>query len=483
MSIVWQSQYNKIILSENDRDTKRRIQMKKRVLSMLLVASMTGALLAGCGSGETASTDASADAAADTNTAAAGTETAADAAATDGEAVTLKWAIWDQETTPYWNALKEAYEAANPNVTIEMVDLGSTDYMTVLATELSGSGSDFDVVTIKDVPGYATLVQKNTLESLDDYITDAGINLADFNGITDQVTVDGSLYELPFRSDYWLIYYNKDVFDAAGIAYPSNDMTMEDYDALARQLTDTTYGSQVYGCHYHTWRSAVELFGILDGKHSILDGNYDWMIPYYDMILSEEDDGVCQTYTDLSTGGLHYSAAFSNGNVAMMNMGSWFISTLISNLDSGEYDSSLCGNWGIASYPHPDGAEAGSTIATITGLAVTSASANKDAAFDFVNWVSGTEGAKVMASTGNFPAIMTDDVINTIAGMAGFPTDEGSKEALNITNAYLEVPYAENVSEINSILDTYHTSIMNREVTVEEGVASMNEQVGKILNQ
>ena len=203
-----------------------------------------------------------------------------------------------------------------------MVDLGSTDYMTVLATELSGSGSDFDVVTIKDVPGYATLVQKNTLESLDDYIADAGINLADFNGITDQVTVDGSLYELPFRSDYWLIYYNKDVFDAAGIAYPSNDMTIEDYDALARQLTDTTYGSQVYGCHYHTWRSAVELFGILDGKHSILDGNYDWMIPYYDMILSEEDDGVCQTYTDLSTEGLHYSAAFSNGNVAMMNMGS-----------------------------------------------------------------------------------------------------------------------------------------------------------------
>ena len=462
--------------------------MKKKVLSLVLTAAMMTTMLAGCGSsdnGNAASTS-DAPAAASTEEAPAAATTEAAAASTEAapaEEVTLKWAIWDQETTQYWGDIKDAYEASHPGVTIEMVDLGSTDYMTVLATELSGSGSDFDVVTIKDVPGYATLVQKNTLESLDDYITDAGINLADFNGITDQVTVDGSLYELPFRSDYWLIYYNKDVFDAAGIAYPSNDMTMEDYDALARQLTDTTYGSQVYGCHYHTWRSAVELFGILDGKHSILDGNYDWMIPYYDMILSEEDDGVCQTYTDLSTEGLHYSAAFSNGNVAMMNMGSWFISTLISNLDSGEYDSSLCGNWGIASYPHPDGAEAGSTIATITGLAVTSASANKDAAFDFVNWVSGTEGAKVMASTGNFPAIMTDDVINTIAGMAGFPTDEGSKEALNITNAYLEVPYAENVSEINSILDTYHTSIMNREVTVEEGVASMNEQVGKILNQ
>lgn len=98
-------------------------------------------------------------------------EPAADAGTDAGEAVTLKWAIWDKDTTPYWQALKDAYEAANPNVTLEMVDLGSADYMTVLATELSGSGSDFDVVTIKDVPGYATLVSKNTLEPLDSYIS------------------------------------------------------------------------------------------------------------------------------------------------------------------------------------------------------------------------------------------------------------------------------------------------------------------------
>ena len=75
----------------------------------------------------------------------------------------LKWAIWDQETTQYWGDIKDAYEASHPGVTIEMVDLGSTDYMTVLATELSGSGSDFDVVTVKDVPGYATLVQKGSI--------------------------------------------------------------------------------------------------------------------------------------------------------------------------------------------------------------------------------------------------------------------------------------------------------------------------------
>lgn len=167
----------------------------------------------------------------------------------------------------------------------------------------------------------------------------------------------------------------------------------------------------------------------------------------------------------------------------MMNMGSWYMSTLMSSLASGEYDSSLCGNWGIVKYPHADGVEAGSTLGTITGISVTSASDQKDAAWDFVNFVSGAEGALVMAQTGNFPALMTDDAKSVITSLEGFPTDDASKEALTVSNLYLEVPYAENVSEINSILDTYHLSIMNREMSIDEGIASMNEEVGKLLNK
>ena len=195
-------------------------------------------------------------------------------------------------------------------------------------------------------------------------------------------------------------------------------------------LYTSTFGSQVYGAHYHTWRSAVQLFGVLDGKHTILDGNYDFFKPYYEMVLNQEADGVCRKYTDLKTEGLHYSAAFSGGDVAMMNMGSWFIATMMSNLKSGEYDSSLCGNWGIVKYPHAEGVEPGSTLGTITGLAVTTASDTPDASWDFVKWVSGEEGAAVMASSGNFPAMMTDEVVDMISGLEGFPTDEASKEAL-----------------------------------------------------
>lgn len=463
--------------------------MKKKFLSVLLATAMLGTLLAGCGddsektnggndnSGTPATTE-STPAPADN-----GSSADNNGGGDTNEPVTLKWAIWDQETTAYWQDIKEAYEASHEGVTIEMVDLGSTDYMTVLATELSGDGTDFDVVTIKDVPGYATLVQKNAIISLDDYIKADGVDLSKYAGATDQVLVDGKLYELPFRNDFWVLFYNKDLFDAANVPYPTNDMTFEEYDALARQLTDTTFGSQTYGAHYHTWRSAVQLFGVLDGEHTILDGEYSFFKPYYEMVLGQEADGVCRKYADLKTEGLHYSAAFSGGDVAMLNMGSWFIATMITNLQTGEYDSSLCGNWGIVKYPHAEGVEAGSTLGTITGLAVTSATDTPDAAWEFVKWVSGEEGAAVMASSGNFPAIMTDEVKDLITGLEGFPTDDASREALSVSNLYLEVPYAPNVSEINSVLDSYHGSIMAGEMSIDEGIEAMNTEVGKILAQ
>ncbi len=464
--------------------------MKRKVLSLMLAASMVVSL-AGCGSSgtqtqapaapaETQQAQEPAQVAPAETPAADKQDAAADAAG--GDAVTLKWAIWDKESTPYWQALVDAYKSVAPNVTIEMVDLGSTDYMTVLATELSGEGSDFDVVTIKDVPGYATLVQKNAILSLDDYISADGIDLSKYAGTTDQVTVNGSLYELPFRNDFWVLFYNKDLFDDKGVAYPTNDMTFDEYDALAREMTDTSFGAQIYGTHYHTWRSAVQLFAVLDGKHTILDGDYEFMKPYYEMVLNQEKDGVCRKYTDLKAEGLHYSAAFSGGDVAMLNMGSWFVATMIASLENGEYDADLCGNWGIVKYPHAEGVEPGSTLGTITGLSVTTASDTPDEAWAFVKWVSGEEGAAVMAETGNFPAIMTDEAMSLITGLEGFPTDDASKEALNVSNLYLEVPYAENVSEINSALDSYHGSIMSGEMTIDEGIAAMNEAVKGITN-
>lgn len=186
-------------------------------------------------------------------------------------------------------------------------------------------------------------------------------------------------------------------------------------------------------------------------------------------------------YATLKTQGLHYSAAFAQGNVATMNMGSWFIATLIQKIKDGEYTD--CTNWGMVKYPHAEGVEAGSTLSTITALAVPTSAPNKDAAWDFVKFVSGEQGAEVMASTGNIPAMTNDKIVDLIASMDGFPTDEASKEALVTSHTYLEMPANDKSSEIETVLNEQHDLIMNEEVSVDDGIAAMNEGVSAILAQ
>lgn len=452
--------------------------MKKRsLINLTLVAAMMGSLVA-CGGGGTSTTT---TAAAPAQSEAAGdTATTAAANPAGGETV-LKWAMWDKDLTPYFVPLVAAFEASHEGVKVELVDLGGSDYSTVLGTQLTGSGSDFDVVSVKDVPGYTTLMNKGVLEPLDDFIAKDGVDLAAYKGLTDQIQVDGKLYELPFRSDFWLIYYNKDVFDQAGVEYPTNDMTFAQYDELARKLTVDTPGSEVYGAHYHTWRSAIQLFGILDGKNTIVDGTYEFLKPYYEMVLAEQEDGVCQDHATLKTSNLHYSGAFSQGNVAMMNMGSWFIGTLIEKIQAGEYAD--CANWGLVKYPHADGVEAGSTLATITSLAIPKTAPNKELSWEFVKFVSGQEGAEILAATGNIPAIMTDDIAGMISATEGFPADENSKEALQTANLYLEMPVHQKSSEMETILNEEHDNIMTGNSTIDEGIAAMNEKISAVLAQ
>lgn len=143
-------------------------------MKKLLALTMAGAMalsLAACGasSESTATSDSTATDATSTTTESA-----------EGEQVTLNWAVWDLESTAYWQAMADGYMAANPNVTIEMTDLGSTDYMTQLATQLAGGNGELDVLTIKDIPGYSNLINLEMLVPMNDILER---DTADFGGV------------------------------------------------------------------------------------------------------------------------------------------------------------------------------------------------------------------------------------------------------------------------------------------------------------
>ena len=393
------------------------------------------------------------------------------------EQVTLNWALWDWAATAYYQPLIDAYEAKNPNVKIEYTDLGSTDYSTVLQTQLAGGSDELDIITIKDVPGYTNLIGANLLLPLDDYIAAQGIDTAAYGGLVEELKLNDKVYTLPFRSDFWVLYYNKDLFDKTGVAYPTNDMTLAQLDEAARAVTSGFGADKVYGTHYHVWRSTVQLPGILDGQHTLVDGTYDFLKPYYERVLALQNDGVIQSYATLKTSNTHYSGPFFNAQIATLPMGSWFIATQIAKVKSGE---SKATNWGVVKFPHPEGVEAGTTAATITGISVAANSKKQDAALDFVKFVAGPEGAAVVAKTGTFPALTTDDVLTTITSTEGFPSDQGSKDALITAKRYLEMPVSPKAPQIEVVLNRAHDEIMTDNISIDDGLAEMTKGVAEI---
>lgn len=392
------------------------------------------------------------------------------------EDVTLNWALWDWDRTAYYQPLIEAYEAKNPGVTIEYTDLGSADYNQMVMTQLTGGSDDLDVISIKDVPGYAQMVNTGRLMNL----KDLGIvpeDTSGYGGLVEALTVDGSLYGMPMRTDFWIVYYNKAPFDAAGLDYPNNDMTWAEYDELARAVTSGFGQDKIYGSHFHTWRSTVELQAIQSGEHTLVSKDYSFLKPWYERAISLQDDGIVMSYASLKTSQTHYSAPWLSGQLAMLPMGSWFIGTQISKLAAGESEVS---DWGLVRYPHPEGVASGATAGQATSLGINVNSKKAEAAADFISWVAGPEGAAIVASTGTIPALREGNILDSITTTPGFPTDPESAKALTTTATYLEMPVDLKAAEYELVLNRVHDSIMTENISIDEGIAEANAGVADI---
>lgn len=451
--------------------------MKNKVMKRVIAAAMTlalaGSVLTGCGSkpaeapADTPAASAESEASAETPTE---TETKEEAA---GEQVTIKVATWDASTSATVNPLIEAFEAANPNIKVELIDIASADYTQKLTVMLNG-GNDLDVVWIKDGDTTPSIAARGQLEDLTSYIERDGIDLSAYNGVAETLNIGGKQVALPVSTGYYVLYYNKDIFDAANVEYPSNDMTWAEFEELAAKVTSGEGNDKKYGALIHTWPACVQNWGVQDGEHTILDTDYTFFKPYYEMVLRMQDAGTIMDYSTLKTGNIHYSSPFQQGQVAMMPMGSWFMATMITKAEAGETDV----NWGVATIPHAEGMEAGYTVGSTTPMGINANSKNKDAAWEFVKFVSSAEGAKVYAENGEIPAMKDENIISTIAAIEGMP--EGVEEALVTKHIALDRPLAEKSAEVNQMLGEEHSLIMIGENTIDEGLAAMAERSKEI---
>ena len=387
--------------------------------------------------------------------------------------VTIKVAAWDVEIAPYHAPLVEGFKKANPNINVEMMDITTADYTQKLQIMLNG-GSDVDAFWIKDGDTTKGHSARGQLADLSAYIKRDNVDLAAYNGLAERFQMDGKIVALPVSTGYYILYYNKDIFDKAGIAYPSNDMTWTEWEQLAGRLTSGSGENKIYGGFFHTWNACVQNWGVQDGKNTIMATDYSFFKPYYEMAIRMQKAGQIWDYGALRSGGIAYAGAFLQGNVAMMPMGTWFLATITTRISAGEAKI----NWGIATLPHPAGVPAGWTVGSVTPMAINQASKNKDAAWEFIKYITGPEGARIYASVGQFPSRANAQTLEAIANSPGMPA--GSLEALVVKNIALDRPLEDNVLQVNQMLGEEHSLIMLGEVAVDQGLANMAKRSKEI---
>lgn len=436
----------------------------KKLLSLALAGAMCLSLFAGC-SGKPDPTPASGSTPPPSQSDASGS--GAEPAGLTG---TLKVSMWDLSADAIFSSVIKAFEDANPGVTIEPIDIPSADYGTKLSVMLNG-GSDVDVFWVKDADTIYPIANRGQMADMSSYIARDGLDLDIYNGQAKDFNIGGKQIGMPFRTDYYVLFYNKDIFDAAGVEYPSNDMTWTQFEELAKKVTMGEGVDKKYGAYFHTWQACIQNWAVQDGQHTIMDTDYSFFKPYYEMALRmQNDDKTCMDYGTVKTANLHYSGVFSDGSVALMPMGTWFAATMIDKINKGE--SSV--NWGIATLPHPDNVEAGYTVGATTPICINAASPNQDLAWEFVKFVCGPEGAAAVAAQGGVPALLDNDTLKALTSVDGYP--EGALEALQVKNMVRDRPVADKVSEVNQMLGEQHSLIMLGESDLDAVLADMGAQ-------
>ncbi len=190
--------------------------MKKKAVTLLLVAAMTATMVAGCGN-KAASNEAAADSTANDEAAATeettGTEAAAeDTADSDEEAWSGTLTVWspqeDQDTG--WLAKEcDAFKAAHPNwdITFNYGVCAEGDAKSTITQDVENS-ADVYMLANDNIPD---LVAANAIAELGGSYLDY-VNTTNSDSIVASVTYNDAVVAFPFTSNTWFMYYDKSVF-------------------------------------------------------------------------------------------------------------------------------------------------------------------------------------------------------------------------------------------------------------------------------
>lgn len=439
----------------------------KKVIALVLSMVMALGLLTGCGAASSTAPESTSD----TNSG------STSGAAPEGDGpVTVRVILWDYSNVSYFKEIFAAFEQAHPDIKVDVVEASAAEYDDLIQVKLS-SKENYDVVFTKSTSALSSLISKGHMMPLDDFINnDPDFDKTKYAGLVDQLSLDGKIYGIPFRKDNTLLYYNKDLFDAQNVEYPHDGMSIDEFYELAKKMTYGEGSEKVYGAHFHTWPGCVSYAAKRDGVYTTLDETVDALKPYYETVLKMQNEGIIMDYGELKATNTHYSGVFYNQQVAMLPIGTWYINMLLEHADF---------NWGVCALPSAKGLGNDAAIGGVTPVSIGAYAAHPNEAWELIKFLTGEEGAKILADCGILAGYSSDAVNQIFDSLAekkaGVP--ENLSKYIDVKTHIVEEPMSPTGREVSKLNDEEHSLIMTNSIDLEDGLKEWNDRLAEIVKK
>ena len=284
----------------------------------------------------------------------------------------------------WYNEMNKAFEEETGiHVVVQPTPGNDDDHDAKVNIDLA-AGSSIDVIPSLGPRYYAARVEAGFFVPLRELVEGQGINAEEVYGVNLPVEEDGDYYALPSKIEAYCVFYNKDLFDKAGVPYPTGSWTWDDYRNTAIALSDPENG--IYG--------------------SFMNAENPWSIiasvqqedPFY------KEDGTCNFDTPLRRAAIEwFNGMFKEGSqmpydemvnenvswnyyamagdhLAMFVQGNWFTRLLNSQAD---YPRDW--KYGIARTPAPEGYDNNIVSAAYNSINVNAE--HPEEALEYVIWL------------------------------------------------------------------------------------------------
>ena len=284
------------------------------------------------------------------------------------------------------------FESQHPDLRVEIINEPGDRAMDKLQAMVA-AGNPPDVMSIHGA-FFIPLAAKAALLDLDPLIrSDSGFDLDDFYpDLVRLCRYNAKLYSLPRYTSVYVLFYNKDLFDAAGLSYPDEKWTWDDYLAAARKLTIQSPDPERrrFGCVIDFWGARIYPWvwaaggEILDEdrKRCLLDGPEAKQALQFLVDLRHKWK-VCPPTTMAER--RENIAMFTNGQVAMFQTGAWDIQAM-------QQATTL--RWDIAPLP---GRKQHATLLGMENYAIAAGTKHPKEAWELFKFLLGPEAQETMA--------------------------------------------------------------------------------------